>query len=495
MTLLTRKKQLAAREEDVVGTSPSGFPANTDADTLPEELAVSPEVDAFTREFVRDAATALKKTIGKKTGGVSFKADMKGTTLGTHAAGAPNFSKYLKGCGFEEVEVQFILIGAVTGGPFRHGETITQTVTGETRTVFIDTHNDATQLNVESKAAGTVDAVNIWTGQDTGATATPTTVPADEGFGWRLNTVTQKEFDLTGAWSTAPTAGDVLEGATSGARCIYLSDNTVTQIFYREIRGTFTDGETLDNVTSGVASMGTLATPTREEYTYNDPLALTVWEDGVAVVINGARGNVAFEFEVNRPTKMLFELRGVLTSASDLANLTGINYDYTTPPLWAGAVTGFADNESTAGSDEDESAEQDVCMRTLNLDLGAQLADRECAGAAGGLKEVFIPDREGTFSMDPEATREDDIAWLGLLQAGTVARLRVPVGTADGNRFTFFMPGLQLDAASAGDRDKIMTRDVTGGLTGGNLHNLVASPTLLSSIGGDNEIAILYHTS
>ncbi len=495
MTLLTAKKQLAARVETTAGTDPVGFPVAADAETLPAELSVSPEVDAFVRDFVRESATALKANIGKKTGGVDFKADLKGTVLGTHAAGAPNWSKFMQGVGMEEVELESTLIGAITSGPFRHGELITQAVTAATYTLFMDAHNGATELYLDKDSGtGAPNGTDIWTGQDSGATATPTTVPADEGFGWRPRTDHRKRFDLTGAWGTAPTAGDVISGATSGARGIYEADETTTRIRYRDLRGTFTDGEALDNETSGATSIGTLDTPTLESYVYGHPMSQRVFEDGIAVSMNGCRGSLIMEFEVNRPTRLAFGFRGVFSAAADIPNFPSINYDYGTPPLWAGAVSGYADNENVG--DVDESDEQDPCIRTLTLDFGVQLADRECASHVGGMIEVIGGNtREGTFSMDPEATPEADIGWLTALRNGQVQRLRLAVGSADGNRFSIFLPGLQLEAAPSGDRDGTMTREVTGKLTGGFLNNLVASPTRLSSIGGDNELVIIYHTS
>ena len=78
--------------------------------------------------------------------------------------------------------------------------------------------------------------------------------------------------------------------------------------------------------------------------------------------------------------------------------------------------------------------EQAPCMRTLNLDLGIQLADRECASATAGLQEVWIGTREGTFTMDPEATPEADLSVLTDLEAGTTQRIRTPVGSVDGKR-------------------------------------------------------------
>ena len=92
-------------------------------------------------------------------------------------------------------------------------------------------------------------------------------------------------------------------------------------------------------------------------------------------------------------------------------------------------------------------------------------------------------------------TLEADIPWLDYAKAGTTARLRVPLGSTDGNHFTFFMPGVQMDSPSYGDRDGIATHDIPFRLTGGFPHNLGGAGTLLDVFGGDNELVILYHTS
>jgi hypothetical protein len=103
--------------------------------------------------------------------------------------------------------------------------------------------------------------------------------------------------------------------------------------------------------------------------------------------------------------------------------------------------------------------------------------------------------RAGTGSMDPEVTLEADIPWLSYLKNGTTTRLRVPVGSSDGNRFTFFMPGVQFTGQSYGDRDGIATYDLPFNLTGGYHHNVAGSGTQLDVYGGDNELVLLYHVS
>ena len=127
--------------------------------------------------------------------------------------------------------------------------------------------------------------------------------------------------------------------------------------------------------------------------------------------------------------------------------------------------------------------------------MGVQLADRRCVNATTGLVEVLGASRDASGSMDPEVTLEADIPWLARVQDGVTARLRVPVGSTDGNRFTLFAEGLQMQSPSGSDRDGIATYDMGFALTGGYHHNLTGAGTLLDAYGGDNELVIVYHTS
>ena len=231
---------------------------------------------------------------------------------------------------------------------------------------------------------------------------------------------------------------------------------------------------------------------TGESFDAMPPLALRLYTDGKSITGRQCRGNVSFNLEVNRPARMDFTFRGTLDSVTDAPLLTGIGYENTDPPLWETSSIGYADNE-TAG-DQAQSAEISPCLKTLTVDMGNQLVDRKCAGAADGLVEVYISARDGSGSMNVEDALEADIGWLTRIQDNQCVRLRCSVGATDGNRFTFSMPGIQFTQHSEGDTDGIVTQDMTFRLTGGNLFDLAAN-TNLTSIGGDNELVLVYHTS
>ncbi len=500
MPLIASKKQISAvLHTTAVDALPATIGDAATSDTLVSAVEVDYDIERFDREFVRNTITRLKQLVGQKAINIALTFELLGD--GTpHSAVPPRWSKFLQACGMKQVEIQTIAaIGAITGGPFRHGETITQATSGATATVIGDVHTGSTELFIEKPPAGAIafDATNILTGGDTGATVTPTLVPADEGHAWYPITDVIKQMATTAAaWSATPAIGNVIEGQTSKARGIVQAGTTDTddRIRFIPIRGTFTDGESVDDLTTPTVGFAVLETPTAEVYFQGPPIAIRAYEDGIASTIIGGRGTPTFTFEVNRPVRCRCEFRGVLQDVDDIPNISGIDYDYATPPLWVASGIGYADNEAAA--DEPLSAEQAPCFTTLELALGATVVDRKCADAAGGLLEAWITGREGTGSGDPEATLENDLGFVGSLESGDVFRLRLTVGAADGQLFTVQIPGGQHSGDNPSESDGKMTRDFNFDLTGGNINNINAGSPAgdINSIGGDNELVLIFHS-
>ena len=99
--------------------------------------------------------------------------------------------------------------------------------------------------------------------------------------------------------------------------------------------------------------------------------------------------------------------------------------------------------------------------------------------------------------MDPEDSLEADLGWLTAIQNGAIYRLSTTVGADDGNRFTLQIPGIQVTSGGEGDRDGTATQDLSLRVTGGNLFDLndPRSASVVSSIGGNNELILLYYTA
>jgi hypothetical protein len=118
--MLVRKRQLAAKIEAVEGTAEALTAA--EAKFLVYNPKVAHEIEMFTRDPVRSSFSGMGKIAGKRPAGLSFRLELRGS--GTKTTD-PAWITLLKGCGFESNVLKSIAIGAITGGPFQHGETIT----------------------------------------------------------------------------------------------------------------------------------------------------------------------------------------------------------------------------------------------------------------------------------------------------------------------------------------------------------------------------------
>ncbi len=504
MPLLSKRRQVSIVKEVTGGTTPAGFPTAAQSALVLTDATAGIDVENIERNILRDSLSPVKGSAGQQAATFTITTEVAGSSLGTFADGAPLWGTLLQSCGFAQSAIEAIGIGAVSDGPFQHGELVTQTTSSATGLVVIDTHDGSVEMLLRS-VTGTFSGTDTLTGSSSGATAPAVAGgSADEGFAWYPVSNVAKNLRVV-VGSGGLDAGSLIEGVSSGARAVFLEDvaagTAVAQI--SPVRGgVFTASESCTVLFDAGSSGATCAidSTTSESFSKWPSVSLLFNEDGQAIKANGARGNVAFNFEVNRPVTATFTMRGVLSSTDDAAQLTGISADApSSPPVWQGSAIGWIENETAANDGILD--EQEPCLTSLQIDAGVTLSDRRCASSAVGLEEVLGTARAGTGSLDPEVTLESDISWLGYAKDGTTARLRVPLGgtgvggLGDGNRFTFFMPGVQMDSPSYGDRDGIATHDIPFRLTGGFNHNLAGSGTKLDTFGGDNELVIVYHTS
>lgn len=493
MPLLTRKKVLTAQANSTTAL-PSGLGNVAQATNIPIEATATIDAERIDRQLASSSISAFKDLVGQKAVDLSFGVELRGSNNGT---AEPAWSKLLQACGFDSSAVSVVTVSG-QAGTFRHGESVTFSPSSATATVVGDQHDGtgATELLIRD-VSGSPTASDTITGTDSNATANCDSVLATEGYAWWPTSVVEKSIDFDGTGLTsALSVGDLIAGTTSGARGVVTraaSTGADAEVFYTPVRGTFSTAETMERISpSAVADIGDLASSTGESFVKTSTIGARLFTDGKAITANGCRGNVTFSMEVNRPVRMDFTFRGVLNSLTDAALLTGIDYENTDPPLWESSSIGFARNETASEDSLDDEIEP--CITTMSFDMGNQLADRKCAGASSGLLEIFLSGRDGSGSMTVEDALEADVGWLSRIDDNETVRISATVGSTAGNRFTFKAPGVQLTTHSEGDTDGIVTQDLSFRLTGGNLHDLNTT-TELSTIGGDNELVLIYHTN
>jgi len=183
MPKLVRKRQLVAKIETTEGTAETL--TSSDAGYLVEELNLDSDRDMYERNPVRETISRKGKVTGKKKGTIPFKMMVRGSGSVTTA---PKIGTLLQACAFGEDALEQITIGAITGGPFVNGETITGGTSTETATVVVDTATGTTTLYFKD-ASGAFDSGEVLTGSTSGATATTGSIPSDAGFVYQPTSV------------------------------------------------------------------------------------------------------------------------------------------------------------------------------------------------------------------------------------------------------------------------------------------------------------------
>jgi hypothetical protein len=173
--MLTRKRQLAAKIEAVEGTAETL--AAADAKLLVYNPKVSFDVAMAERNPARTSFSDIGKIPGKRPGGLSFRIELRGSGA---AATVPEWGKLLQACGFGVNALKSMNIGAITNGPFQHGETITGGTSAAKGRVVINTANGATAILFVS-VSGTFVSGEVITGGTSAATATTSSIPSTVG--------------------------------------------------------------------------------------------------------------------------------------------------------------------------------------------------------------------------------------------------------------------------------------------------------------------------
>ncbi len=177
MSMLIRKRQLAAKIEAVEGIAETLLAA--DAGILVNfSPKASYDPQMYQRDPVRASLTKMGKLAGKRSAGIDFSIELKGSGS---VSVEPEWLRLIKACGFASNALKKIAIGAIASGPYLHGETITGGMSGATGRVVIKTVDGTTTLYFIA-SSGTFESGETITGGTSGATSTATADPLNAGF-------------------------------------------------------------------------------------------------------------------------------------------------------------------------------------------------------------------------------------------------------------------------------------------------------------------------
>lgn len=513
--MLTRLEQIAIAQEALEDTAVSDaslYVAGNMAYSVIDPESTF-DLQTYERRIKRDTMTQLRGITGMQMGMFKFSLEMAGT-LALDGTQVPEFDLPLRACGFRREKLVKLTIGAITGGPFKHGETVTQTTSGAFGVVVGDTYNGQTELWVAQEnrlghaqgtsiTAFTTTSGHTLTGGSSGATAaepsavagtvsgTSITVPA--GLGWfPASFALQRSFTRATSEGilVAIAHGEILRQPATGAPTwLGYAEGAYTvqgvaslPVYVRRVHGHLSQsGTTADREVYNAAGtkLFTCGTTTNAEHQFTIPtLSIGGLYDGVREAISGARGSVRLRCPIGEPAILEFEFKGKKKSFSDAGLVSGVSYTQALPPV-------VLDADFSMGSDATTfAAEVTPCVSEIAFEMANTIEYRKSIDEATGLKESYIADRKPTFSMDPELMPELFFDYMAKFTGNTNARMRMRVGTALGNRFRITAPGLAITAAGQGDRDGIKTRQIQGALTSGT--------QTASTLNKENELVIVW---
>jgi len=523
--MLTRLEQICIKEEAKENSAVDDATLYNAANAAYSVIDPSAEFDlqTFDRNIKRDTLTPLRGLTGMKMGRVRFSLEMAGSTSST---GAPEFDLPLRACGFRREKLVKLTIGAITGGPFLHGEVVIQTTSGAFGRVVGTTYTGQTELWVAMEnmlgydqgsttiTMFTTTSGHTLAGETSGATcAEPSAVGGSSsgvildtfsGYGyWPFSyALTRSQTRATSGISTLCLDGTVLKHLNTGTGVIdgwfmawsqpgrsagpapYQVSATANQaVFLRRLSGHVTATTTSDLFKDVAGNTVFIpANSSAAESQFQIPsLSIGCLFDGVREAISGARGTVRIKTAIGEPAIMEFEFRGAQKSYTDGGLLSGVSYTQQLPPVLLDADFSVGVTGTTYA------AEPVPNVSAIEFDMAQQIEFRKSIDAAGGLLETHVVGKRPTFTMDPEVMPEAFTSWMANYTNNVNMRMRMRVGTSNQNKFLITAPGLAITSVGAGDRDGFKTRQIQGMLTSGS--------QTTSTVSRDNELVIIYQIS
>lgn len=167
----------------------------------------------FQRTPHRRKLGRAKSRAALRFGGPKFRMEFRGSGSATTA---PRIFRVLQACGCQQEAAKSIAIGAVTGGPFQHGETVTGGTSSGTARVVFPTATGASKLYYVP-ISGTLQSGEVLTGGTSAASATSSGAPASAGFVLRPLTDSADESSIC-ASLTAEMRTGLISKKAYGAR-------------------------------------------------------------------------------------------------------------------------------------------------------------------------------------------------------------------------------------------------------------------------------------
>jgi hypothetical protein len=183
-------------------------------------------------------------------------------------------------------------------------------------------------------------------------------------------------------------------------------------------------------------------------------ITIGFYENGMFKSAAGCMGNFKIVCTSGALTYLEFEFKGVFQTVSDAA-LIDPTYPLDLPMRFASDGTATTWNS------------YNLCMSSLEFDLGNEVILRECPDSIEGYKSAIVVDRYPKLTLDPEADLVANQDVFGDLMNNTEAAFSSVVGTGflTGAQTTLptctlAAPKAQVFSLSEGDREKLLINEI-----------------------------------
>lgn len=163
--------------------------------------------------------------------------------------------------------------------------------------------------------------------------------------------------------------------------------------------------------------------------------------------LTGCRGTYSLAFdEVGGLAIIRFEMTGFYNAPSDTAFLSSLTYDGQTPLTFMGGTFTWGGGA--------------VVLRSLSLDVGAEIAEIDNFTASTGYQEFrvtkFAPGGSMKVDMDTVANHPMEAD----LVAGTSAAIDMSIGSSAGNQYDIDLPACVIESVSPSEEGGVLVYDI-----------------------------------
>jgi len=242
--LLVRQKQVLRKRETAKGTAQALTSAEGGI-RISADSGFEANEPSNPRDIARSTLTSLGNLPGEKSGTITVRTEIN--TPDSITPTAIEMQQEFQGCGCTVLDTKTNDIGAVAGGPYTRGETITD-ISGNTGRLLVPCENGDSNIYYAA-ISGSLQTTEVLTGSASGATATSSSGAYDAGHYVKpisddQDTLTYELQEDGYAWSIKGTMGTftatmeasragILEFTMNGVKATYGDKALTTGITYQ----------------------------------------------------------------------------------------------------------------------------------------------------------------------------------------------------------------------------------------------------------------------